>query len=460
MRKESMQHMKRKLSTAAAIVLLITALSAWFAGCSGNSGLSDNLQDKKGALAGITINCAFIGGGDYEKLYDQLPEFAKTTGATVRIVYKGNGFDIDKKLIMDFTANTVDYDVMWNHTSFFSQYIPYLEPLDPYFSPDELNDFLPRLLNACKRDGMLWMIPRHADISSLHYRTDLFNDPKEKTAFKEQYGKELKVPETWEEFVEVAEFFTRGTSLYGTQFAGKEEALTGRFYELLLSNGGEFLGPEGKAAFNSEAGVKAISMLRELYASGSMPKGMVNYLWDDLASNFANGNIAIYPEWYGWYSRFQNPEYSKVTGKFDVARQPAGPGGIHGGWGGVHAFSIPKAAKNKEAAAVLIKFLTSPESEYKEGKLGYLVARTSIWDKMIKEAERSNVPLDKKRLELAKLQLSEDFQTPPLIAQWISSSNILFPRLQSVILGEIEPKTALDEAAAEINKLLESGTGG
>ncbi len=447
--------MKRKLSV---LILFFTILSAGISGCGGD-GLSDSLQDKKGALEGITINCAFIGGGDYEKLYDQLPDFEKTTGAKVKIIYKGNGFDIDKKLIMDFTANTVDYDVMWDHTSFFSQYIPYLEPLDSYFTSDELNDFLPRLLNACKRDDKLWMIPRHADISSLHYRTDLFNDPKEKAAFKKQYGRDLKVPETWDEFAEVANFFTRGTTLYGTQFAGKEEALTGRFYELLLSNDGEYLGADGKAAFNSDAGVKAISMLRDLYASGAMPKGMVNYLWDDVASNFANGNIAIYSEWYGWYSRFQDPKYSKVAGKFDIARQPAGPGGIHGGWGGVHAFSIPKAAKNKEAAAVLIKFLTSPESEYKEGKLGYLVARTSIWDKMIKEAESSNVPLDKKRLELAKLQLSEDFQTPPLMAEWISSSNILFPRLQSVILGEIEPKAALDEAAAEVNKLLEQNTG-
>ena len=323
-------NMRKKLS-AAAMLLIVSVLMINFAGCSRNSGLSNNLQDKKGALAGIIINCAFIGGGDYEKLYDQLPEFEETTGANVEIIYKGNGFDIDKKLKMDFAANTVDYDVMWNHTSFFSQYIPYLEPLDSYFDSDDLKDFLPRLLNACKRDGKLWMIPRHADISSLHYRTDLFNDPKEKAAFKEQYGKDLKVPETWEEFTEVAKFFTRGTSLYGTQFAGKEEALTGRFYELLLSNDGEFLGSDGKAAFNSEAGVKAISILRDLYASGSMPKGMVNYLWDDVASNFVNGNIAIYSEWYGWYSRFQNPKYSKVAGKFDMARQPAGPGGVHGG---------------------------------------------------------------------------------------------------------------------------------
>ncbi len=450
--------MKKGKWAAAVLFPVLALLLAITSGC-GNSGLSNNLQNEKGALDGVTLNCALIGGGDYEKLYDTIPVFEKTTGAKVKIVYKGNGFEIDKKLMMDFTANTVDYDVMWDHTSFFSQYIPYLEPLDAYFSDDELNDFLPRLLNACRRDGKLWMIPRHADISSLHYRTDLFNDPKEKEAFKKKYGRDLRVPETWDEFQEVAEFFTRGTSLYGTQFAGKEEALTGRFYELLLSNGGEFIGSDGKAAFNSQAGVKAVTMLADLYAAGVMPKGMVNYLWDDVANNFANGNVAMYIEWYGWYSRFQDPKLSKVAGKFDMARQPAGPGGIHGGWGGVHAFSIPKAAKNKEGAALLIKFLTSPDNVYKEAKLGFLPVRASIWDRIIKEAESSKVPLDKKRLELAKLQLSEDFQTPPLIAEWIPSSNILFPKIQSAILGEISPKTALDEAAVEVNKQLSAAGG-
>lgn len=450
---------KSKLKSSFGIILAVMVISFVLSSCGGNTAGSGGISSNPhGSLSGVTLKCAFIGGGDYEKLYGEIPKFEKETGAKVAIVYKGNGFDIDKKIKMDFNANTVDYDVMWDHTSFFSQYIqntPYLEPLDNYFSADDLKDFLPRLLDACKKDGKLWLIPRHADISCLHYRTDLFNDPKQKAAFKEKYGRDLKVPETWDEFVEVAKFFSQGDGLYGTQFAGKEEALTGRFYELLIAFGGEFIDSEGNIAFNSEAGVKVLSMLRDLYASNVMPKGMVNFLWDDLSKNFANGNIALYTEWHGWYSYFQDSKSSKVSGKFDLARQPAGPTGIHSGWGGVHAFSIPKAAKNKEGAAMLIKFLTSPENMYKEGKIGYLVVRTSVWERLIKEAESSKNPLDKKRLELAKLQLSEDFRTPPLIAEWVPASNILFPKIQSVILGEKAPKAALDEAAVEINKIFE-----
>lgn len=437
--------LKFSVSLAMVFVLLV------FIGC---KGANNKPEYSNKPLEGVILRCAFIGGGDYENLYEEIPKFEESTGSTVSIVYKGNGFDIDKKIKMDFAANTVDYDVMWNHTSFFSQYITYLEPLDGYFTNDELKDFLPRLLDAARRNGKLWMIPRHADISCLHYRTDLFNDPKERAAFSKKYGRELEPPKTWEEFVEVAKFFSRGTSLYGTQFAGKEEALTGRFYEILFSNGGEFIDSGGTAVFNSEAGVKAASMLRELYASKAMPPDMLNYLWDDLAKNFANGNIALCIEWHSCYSSFQDPKSSKVSGKFGLARQPAGPDGVHGGWGGVHAFSIPKAAQNKEGAAMLIKFLTNPDNEYIEGKIGYLPVRTSVWERLIKEAESSKDPLAKKRLELARLQLSQDFRTPPLIPEWLPASNILFPKIQAIILGEINPQVALDEAAEEINRML------
>ena len=83
--------------------------------------------------------------------------------------------------------------------------------------------------------------PRHADISALHYRTDLFDDPDLQAAFEEQYGYPLAVPETLQQMYDMAEFFVaQGAVTYGTQFAGKEEALAGRFYEVLFANGGDY----------------------------------------------------------------------------------------------------------------------------------------------------------------------------------------------------------------------------
>jgi len=391
---------------------------------------------------GKTVRMHAISGANYDEIYKLIPAWEEKTGAKVEFVFKGNGFETDKRLVQDFAAGTVDYDVCWDHSSFFSQYVKAdgLEPLDNYFSAEDLADFIPRLVDAARRDGKLWVMPRHFDISCNHYRTDLGI---------------AAPPETWDEFKQMALDITKDNpGIFGTEFAGKEEALSGRFYEVQTAEGGELFDENWEPTFNGPAGVKAATMFAELYAAGAMPPDMTNYLWEDVALQFANGIIGMYTEWYGWYSYFQDPASSQVAGKFDLARQPKGDGGIYSGWAGHHGFSITKAAKEKEAAADLIKHLTSVEANELEAGLGILVSRQSVWDKNIAEAETAANPLDKKRLELALLQAQEDFKTPPLIAEWLPMSNILYPILQQIILGDVEPQKGMDDAAEKVRQMM------
>jgi multiple sugar transport system substrate-binding protein len=396
---------------------------------------------KSKPFEGVTVRMHAISGANYDELYKIIPQWEEETGAKVEFVFKGNGFETDKRLVQDFAAGSVDYDVCWDHSSFFSQYVKSdsLEPLDNYFSKEDLSDFIPRLVDAGKRDGTLWVIPRHFDISCNHFRTDMVD----------------KAPETWDEFKQVAlDISDSSKGIYGTQFAGKEEALSGRFYEVLLAEGGALFDDKWEPVFNSPGGVKAATMFAELYDAGAMPPGMTNFLWEDVAQNWVNGIIGMYTEWYGWYSYFQDPESSQVAGKFDLARQPKGDGGIYSGWAGHHGFSITRAAKNKEAAASLIKHLTGVAGNELEANLGILIARQSVWDKIIAEADGSEDPLAKKRLELALLQAQEDFRTPPLIAEWLPMSNVLYPILQQIILGDASPQKGLDDAAEQVRKLM------
>ena len=71
-------------------------------------------------FAGKTVRMHAISGGNYDELYKLIPEWEAKTGAKVEIVFKGNGFETDKRLVQDFAAGTVDYDVCWDHSSFFS----------------------------------------------------------------------------------------------------------------------------------------------------------------------------------------------------------------------------------------------------------------------------------------------------------------------------------------------------
>ncbi len=411
-------------------------------------------------LSGITIRMATIGGGQYEAMYDSISVFEEETGATVEIVALLDGFAIDQKLKVDFATGAADYDVAWDHTSFVAQYVNFLLPLQDFFSEEELSQFSPAILDAATIDGDLYLIPRHADISPLHYRTDLYEDPDIAAAYMEATGEELVVPTTLDQIDSQARFFVEnGHSTFGYTIAGKEEALTGRFYEMLFASGGALFDENFEPVFNDEIGIAIAEMLTGWYNDGIIPSDTTSLLWDGVAQNFCNNDVAMKLEWYGWYSYFQDPESCAVAGNFSMTRGFTGLsiGGENvrpSGWAGAHAFSIPATASNPEAGAQLIKFLTSERVAYEEAQLGFLPVRDDVWDRIIDDASGSEVALDIERLELARLQVSEDFKTPPLIAEWIPFSNLFFPTLQAIILGDVSAEDGLNQAAEEARELM------
>ena len=402
---------------------------------------------------------ATIGGAPYEAMYDSIAIFEEETGANVEIVFLGDGFEIDRYLKTNYAAGTVDFDVAWNHTSFMSQYTNFVEPLQTYFTAEELAPFSQPIIEAATIDGNLQLIPRHADISALHYRTDLFEDPELQAAFEEQYGYPLAPPETLEQMYQMAEFFVAQEAIpYGTQFAGKEEALAGRFYEVLFANGGDYFDAELNPTFDSEAGIASAKWMQDLYANGLIPSDTPNLLWPEVAQNFCDGDVAFYLEWYGWYSYFQDPESCpSVAGKFGLARGPVGTTRTRTPGGPARMPSrSTKASENKEAAVQLVKFLTSEAVEYEEAKLGVLPVRSDVSARVQADAEASDVQLDRDRLALAELQVSEDFRTPPLFADWISFTNTWFPTLQGIILGDMTVEDGLAKGVADTRDLLDS----
>jgi multiple sugar transport system substrate-binding protein len=80
-------------------------------------------------------------------------------------------------------------------------------------------------------DGRLVQLPRHSDVSNLFYQKSLYEDAEKQAAFKEKYGYDLAPPETWAQVKDQAIFFSNPPDFYGFQFVGKDEAVTGRFYE-------------------------------------------------------------------------------------------------------------------------------------------------------------------------------------------------------------------------------------
>ena len=413
---------------------------------------SAQAADLPGKFDGVTIDAKLIGGQQYEPLYARIAEWEKLTGAKVNVLSKKNHFELDKEIKSDMAAGNITWCVGSNHSSFAPQYPELYSDLNKLLPAEAIGEFVESNIKASTIDGKLVMLPRaQFDVSALYYQKSNYTDDAKKKAFKEKYGYDLAPPTTWTQVSDQAKFFASPPNFYGTQFAGKEEAINGRFYEMLVAEGGEYLDKDGKPAFNSEAGVRALSWFVDLYKAKAVPVGTTNYLWDDLGQGFASGTVALNLDWPGWATFFNDPKSSKVAGNVGVVVQPAGSSGKHTGWSGHHGFSVTENCAHKDAAASLVWFLTNDDSQKIEAANGSLPTRTAVWEWDIQQA--ANDPYKKE--VLTAFQEAAKYAFPvPTTPSWIEISNVVYPELQAAILGDKTAKEALDEAAQKATDVL------
>jgi multiple sugar transport system substrate-binding protein len=405
-----------------------------------------------GEFAGITIDAKLIGGQQYEALYARIPEWEAKTGGKVNIVSQKNHFELDKEFKADIAAGSITWCVGSNHSSFASQYPQLYTDLTPLVPAETVAGFVGANIAAATLDGKLVMLPRaQFDVSALYYQKSLYADPAKAEAFKAKFGYDLAVPETWDQVRDQAIFFADPPNFYGTQYAGKEEGITGRYYEMVIANGGKLFNDDFSPAFNSPEGKMALQWFVDLYKAGAVPPGTTNYLWDDLGNGFASGTIALNLDWPGWSGFFNDPAASKASGNVGVAPAPKGAAGVRTGWSGFHGFSVTEACPNKEAAASLVDFLTNEDSQTLESAAGPLPTRTAVWDKVIAAAAADPY----KSEVLAAFQETAKTAFPvPKTPYWIEASNLIYPELQAAILGDKTVDEALQSASDAVDGLM------
>jgi multiple sugar transport system substrate-binding protein len=101
----------------------------------------------------------------------------------------------------------------------------YLELTDFFDEYDVRDKFTPETLTAFgewpKGSGRMYGLPALTDPTFFAYRADLFSDKTHKANFRAKYGYELGVPETWDQLIDIAEYFYEdvdgmyGIALYG-----------------------------------------------------------------------------------------------------------------------------------------------------------------------------------------------------------------------------------------------------
>jgi ABC-type glycerol-3-phosphate transport system substrate-binding protein len=301
--------------------------------------------------------------------------FRKETGTTVTLVelpYEG----LFNRLTSELGSGRASFDVCAVDAVWIPLLAAQLEPLDALFTDGVKADLFPALVQEAQAGGRFIGMPAWTNAEVLLYRTDLFEDPAEKTAFQKRYGYPLAPPATWQQFTDVAAFFTRpDRKLYGTDVKGAVET-EWLAHVLQAGSPGVVLDDAGKVIVDNAEHVAALRFYAELATRHKVaPSGAAQVDWNAAQNLFNSGSTAMTRFWAHAYR--QIPKDSAVAGKVGVAPMiggSAGVAGIPGPW----YVSVPQSTTKKELAQQFVQACYDNNALGLQSTLG-LAARKSAY---------------------------------------------------------------------------------
>ena len=426
---KSMSGFVREMAIAALVSTSLTGLA--------------NAADKP--FEGVTLNLASQNDQFAAVLAALAPEFAEKTGANVKVDILDYG-SLLTKTTADFVGHTAGYDLVTMDIVWAGQYAEngYTVDLTDWVKRDadelKLNDIYPTLLNALGHYGdkqVAFPFAGYANV--LAYRKDLLD------------AAGLQPPKTMEEMTADAYKLTDPAKhIYGFVANGqKGPAVAQDWMQYNTEMGGSILGPDGKPALNSEANVKSLTVYRDLFQKAA-PPGAVNYDWGGREESFRQGLVALMQTWSVGAPGYYDPATSKIVDKVAIAPAPRGAGlpqlyGI-GGWG--LAINADISDKQKQAAWAFIKWLDSPavHKEFNLKGAGSFLRKSEMTDPELL-AKFPFLPV------IAVTFEHGDGDYRPRIPQYPQIQDILGTAVNSVLVGNADPKAALDAAQQAAVKL-------
>lgn len=318
-----------------------------------------------------------VEGGGHSLQKAAAEAFTKETGIAVNFVevpYQG----VYDKLSAEIASGTSNFDVATIDVVWNAAFADHVEDLSDLFTDTVRADLPPALVADATVGGKMIGMPAWANAEIVFYRKDLWEDPANQAAFKEKYGYDLVPPATWQQWRDMASFFTKD-DMYGTVVIGgtSEEWMA---QVLQAGSLGVILDDQGQVILDNQAHIDALENYRApLCTDKSVPENALEISWGEAQNLFYQGQTAMMKFWAHAYK--MTPEDSKISGKVGVAPMIAGPAGIAaipGPWYNV----IPSTSQNKEAARQFIAYLEANNALGIEAPLG-LAATYSAYESYV-----------------------------------------------------------------------------
>jgi len=406
-------------------------------------------QPAGGGAKSLTL--AINSGVEGDALKQAAEDYEKQTGVHISIAEFPYANLFEKELI-DLNARTGAYDLIMLDDPWFPKFasLNVLSDLTPLLQkrglqrPDD--DFVATSVALCRnpfQTGALYALPYVGNSQLFFYRKDLF----------QKHG--LKEPVTWDEVLAAARTISEqetsgapsGGKVYGyVMRAAQGNAAVADFMPIFWAFGGEMFDPNGQPTVNSPAGIAALRFMLEL--GKYSPPGYASFNADEVGAHLLQGTAAMSINWPAWISSFSDPAKSKVIGKMEFGQMPGArnPGRAEiGNW----LIAIPSESKNAGAAMDFLIWATSAEQMKRSALRGNPPTRKSVFNSPELIAKFPSYP--------AQLRSLESSRPRPRTPAWNEIENAFGIYLSKANGGELSAEDAMNQANAEIRKIVERG---
>ncbi|MDX3232717.1 ABC transporter substrate-binding protein [Streptomyces sp. ME19-01-6] len=349
---------RRQLLRASTGVAALATAGPLLTACGTSEGAALD-PDAKPDLDGVTLKILANQPNALSFQYLSKP-FEEATGAKLKVTPVP--YDkLTSKAILDVQSGAGQFDVFmyWYAAVGTLAQGGVIEDLTAYIKTHkdiDTADFLPSLYDTYTLyDGKRWGLPYDGDTHILFYNTEIFERHK------------VEPPRTWDDYREVAKKITQDAkgTYYGTIIEAQQVPviLGCDFANRLAGYGGTFLdkGASGKPTLDTPEALAAAQALFDA-APYALPTPL-QIGFDQALPAFLDGKGAMLDFWTDFAKRAEDPEQSKVAGKWGVTTLPVGGDNtkprtsLDAGFG----LAVSKASKKKEAAAAFIKWATAAQ---------------------------------------------------------------------------------------------------
>ena len=303
------------------------------------------------------------------------------------------------------------------------------EPLDGYMDANFKNGFIGPFLKPGQIDGKTYGLPIAASARAMYYNKEMLT----KAGFPDG-------PKTWDDVVAAAKKIkAAGGNGFGLMAKGTEVDVY--YYYALWSYGGQVLDAHNKAAFDSPAGIKALTLYKSMLDQGLTEPGPTNYTREDLQNQFKQGRLGMVIT-----APFLIGQIAKEAPTLQYGIVPVPKGTTSATYAVTDSVVMFKNSKVKPAAYQWLQFLFSKPARVEFNKNeGFLpTTKAAAADPLFTENKRLNIFVN----------LLPTAQFAPTVTGWEDTAKAVTDALQSVYLGNATPAAALKAAAAKADQSL------